>query len=314
MRENQPAIKTKFSSQYTSFGQCCREEEEGQQQTQTQLRVEDGSPMSHLSSGENEANPSGSGEQTTPLSDSKDGGKSTGDELEVTSDGNEGKIKKSKRRSSKASTIKGSGRPSSAASSRQPIQKVVYYQNRFITVSIDPVTGKVVETGGPVLNAVGPGGAGSVTGRAVSGNGGGFGGGGPGHRDTSSTKGGVTRGTGGNMSAIEKDTMQQDPYPGGSGGIAGRPSGNMGSNQAGKAGKFGQFKVPSCLRTCLKYLQDNRLETGSAKTKEKLKDNNKTQDQTNMCLKKVLNIIFVTTGVSLFLTVVIVIIYTSIGK
>ena len=255
--------------------------------------------MSHPSSpGQNEANPSGSGEQTTtPLSESKDGGKSTGDELEVTSDGTEGKKRRTKRRSSKASTIKGGGRPSSAASSRQPIQKVVYYQNRFITVSIDPATGKVVETGGPVLNAVGPGGTDSVTGRGEPGDGSGIGGG-PGHRNTSSNKGRGTQGAGGKMSAIEIDTMQQDPYPGGSGGIAGRPSGNMGSNQAGKAGKFGQFKVPSCLKTCHKYLQDNRLETGSASTKEELKDNNKTQDQTNMCLKKVLNIIFVTTGVS----------------
>ena len=297
---------------------CYREDEDGQQQTQTQLRPEDGSSMSHPSSpGQNEANPSGSGEQTTPLSGGEEnGGKTTGDEQEATSD--EGRNKQSKRRNSKASTTKSSVRPTSAASSRQPVQKVVYYQNRFITVSIDPVTGKVVETGGPVLNAVGSRGSGSVTGRKEPGNDGGSGVGGgscrPDHQGRTSTDAGNARSERGNMSAIEIDTMQHDPHPGGSGGIAGRPSGNMGNNQAGKAGKFGQFKVPSCLKTCHMYLQDNRLKTGSEKTKEKLKDNNKMQDQTNMCLKKVLNIIFVTTGVSLFLAVVIVIIYTSIGE
>ena len=245
----------------------------------------------------------------------ENGGKTTGDELEATSDVNGGRTKTNNRT---LSATKGnvSARPTSAASSRQPVQKVVYYQNRFITVNIDPVTGRVVEASGPVLNTVGGGGAGSVSGQGEPGKDGGSGGGtGLGNRGKTKTKtaSGASGAAQGTMSAIEIDTMQHDPHPhpGGSAAIAGRPSGG---HQAGKAGKFGQFKVPSCLKTCHMYCEDNRMKTGSDDTKEKLKDNNKMQDQTNMCLKKVLNIIFVTTGVSLFLAVVIVIIYTSIGK
>ena len=295
-----------------------REDEDGQQ---TQQRAENGTPVSHLSAlGQNEANPTGNQEQTTPLTEIQDGehtegGQNVGGELEATSDVNDGRTK---RLNSKASTTK-AGRPTSAASSRQPVQKVVYYQNRFITVNIDPVTGKVVETGGPALNAVGGGGSGSVTGRrkqssdAPDGL----------DRSLQQKRGTTSTGAGGagdgkgNMSAIEIDTIQHDPSPGGSGGVvAGRPPGGTGGSTttAGKTGRFGHFKVPSCLKTCHMYVEDNRMKTGSAETKEKLKDNNKMQDTTNLCLKKVLNIIFITTGVSLFLAVVIVIIYTSIGE
>ena len=270
------------------------------------------------------------GEQTTPESDInqvRDGaspedsaGRIDETEQKLTPDGGDGKtrLKRRSSKSSKASTLRGAARPHSAASSRQPVQKVVYYQNRFITVTIDPVTGKVVETGGPVLNtggagagsSVNTGGGGKTPGKDAGGGPRGATGGRPGPAGAE-----TQRRTTGGMSAIEIDAMQHDPPPGGSGGggIAGRPPG-MGPPPAGKAGRFGRFKVPSCLKTCHMYLQDNRMKTGSAATKEKLKDNNKMQDSQNLCLKKVLNIIFVTTGVSLFLAVVIVIIYTSIGE
>ncbi len=158
----------------------------------------------------------------------------------------------------------GAKRSTSQASSRQLIQKVVYYQNRFITVFIDPATGKIVDTGPPQS----PG---------------------------SSTQGAARSKTGPKTdTGISVDPDGADEHDGGS--------------------EKGGCQMPSCLKTCLMYLQDNRLKTGSEETKKKLRDQNQMQDQTNMILKKVLNIIFVTTGVSLFLAVIIVIIYTSIGK
>ncbi len=227
----------------------------------------------------------------------------SGDEQERTSHA------PSRRRGSKASAA---ARPqSSAASSRQPVQKVVYYQNRFISVTIDPVTGKVVEAGPPLYT----GGTGTPTGRttsaaAATGGAAGARQGSAAARPGTSAAGGTAPRPGAMSSAIEIDTMQPDPS---GSGIAGRPPGAP-PNQASKSGRFSHFKVPSCLKTCHMYMQDNRMKTGSAATKEELKDNNKFQDSQNLCLKKVLNIIFVTTGVSLFLAVVITIIYTSIGE
>ena len=111
------------------------------------------------------------------------------------------------------------------------------------------------------------------------------------------------------MSVIDLDAGSITMQPGSSGfEPAGRLSPNPG-NQPRKSG----LHMPQCLKTCCMYIRDNRLETGSEETKRKLKQQNKTQDQTNLCLKKVLNVIFVTTGVSLFLAIVVVIIYTSIG-
>ncbi len=158
----------------------------------------------------------------------------------------------------------GAKRSTSQTSSRQLIQKIVYYQNRFITVFIDPASGKIVDTGPPQS----PG---------------------------SSTQGAARTKTGPQTdTGISLDPDGADEQDGGS--------------------EKGGCQLPSCLKTCCMYLQDNRLKTGSEETKRKLRDQNQLQDQTNMILKKVLNIIFVTTGVSLFLAVIIVIIYTSIGK
>ncbi len=110
------------------------------------------------------------------------------------------------------------------------------------------------------------------------------------------------------MSVIDLDAGSITMQPGSSGF---EPAGRV-SPHPGQEPKSG-IRVPQCLKTCCMYIRDNRLETGSEETKRKLKEQNKTQDQTNLCLKKVLNVIFVTTGVSLFLAIVVVIIYTSIG-
>ena len=61
-------------------------------------------------------------------------------------------------------------------------------------------------------------------------------------------------------------------------------------------------------------LQDNRLESGDQETARKLRDINNQEAESHGLLKKVLNVIFITTGVALLVSVIIVIIYTSIGK
>ena len=70
----------------------------------------------------------------------------------------------------------------------------------------------------------------------------------------------------------------------------------------------------SFLAKLSKIIQDNRMRDGDKDTAKKLKEMNKNQEQRHQILKRVLNIIFVTTGIVLFLAVVVVIIYTSVGK
>ncbi len=148
-------------------------------------------------------------------------------------------------------------RPGSAG---QPIQKVVYYQNRFITIQVDP--GTLAASGGGLTG----GGTGVLK---------------PANRDKS----------GSGMDPISLDPVQakDDGGPG----ICATIS-----------------DVCDTIGSCL---NDNRTE-GSKATADKFKKMNKSQDETNLILKKILNIIFVTTGMALFISVVIVIIYTSIGR
>lgn len=70
----------------------------------------------------------------------------------------------------------------------------------------------------------------------------------------------------------------------------------------------------SLLDRLLKRLQDNRLQSGDPETARKLQEINRSQNASNIILKKILNIAFVTTGVALLLSVIFVIVYTSIGK
>ena len=71
------------------------------------------------------------------------------------------------------------------------------------------------------------------------------------------------------------------------------------------------------LRKVARVLRDNRTQSGGKINKKmaaKVKKMNQEDLASQTILKKILNIIFVTTGMSLFVSVVIVIIYTSIGK
>jgi len=72
------------------------------------------------------------------------------------------------------------------------------------------------------------------------------------------------------------------------------------------------------LRRLALVLQDNRLVTGSAETKRKLRHLNRrrrsTERESCRLLKRALNVLFITTGVSLLVAVVVVIAYTSVGR
>ena len=71
------------------------------------------------------------------------------------------------------------------------------------------------------------------------------------------------------------------------------------------------------LKSAVKFLQDNRASVddgGDPETAEKLKEINRSQNDSCPFLKTVLNFMFVSIGVVLLLGVVAVIIYTSIGK
>ena len=71
---------------------------------------------------------------------------------------------------------------------------------------------------------------------------------------------------------------------------------------------------PAFVKTIAHYLQDNRLKTGSAETRVKLRKANKNQKQSNLLLKKILNIICVVLGMANLLAVFLWIIYTSIDS
>lgn len=68
------------------------------------------------------------------------------------------------------------------------------------------------------------------------------------------------------------------------------------------------------LKKVVQLLQDNRLKSGDEEAAEKLRELNRSQNESFPVLKTVLNAIFITTGVVLLIAVVVVIIYTSIGR
>lgn len=88
-----------------------------------------------------------------------------------------------------------------------------------------------------------------------------------------------------------------------------------GGSDSRRAPRPGGPPKPSLLKTILKRLQDNRLEGGDEEMARKLREINRVADDASYAvLKKVLNIIFVSTGFSLLFAVIFVIIYTAIGK
>lgn len=205
----------------------------------------------------------------------------------------------------------GGGRGRQGGSGGPPLQKVVYYQNRFITIPIDPGDRKQCAAGlriGPGAavpserDSSGSAGRGSGTSR-----GGGKHGGRPGGGHEVNHPGGGT-----------DNTDNMDPNIAAMAGLGPQP-GSIAQAQVIQVAptpppKKKKRRTPKILKKIALCLQDNRMRTGSDETKQKIRDMNESQDTTNMILKKILNIIFVTTGITLFLSVVIVIIYTSIGK
>ena len=170
---------------------------------------------------------------------------------------------KSPQEGGKASAA-GIGRGSSPG---QPLQRVVYYQNRFITIPVEPgqrVTGICGST-----------------------------------EISRKPKDGLADGTAGkgNRSGAGMDPIQLD-----------------GPSQGGNDRSNKRRGLPSCIKKIAVVLEDNRLQTGGKATADKIRDMNQNQDESNPILKKILNIIFVTTGVALFLAVIVVIIYTGIGE
>ena len=164
---------------------------------------------------------------------------------------------------------RGRGSPGQAP----PPPKVVYYQNRFITIPGDP----------------GPG----PTGSATSG-------------DTASgrQRGQHELGPAGSREREGGSTRQEETM---------EPI-QLDEPQVKRSKLSGLGKTHQVLKRIYLCLEDNRMKTGNQETQDKLKDMNLSQSESHQILKKILNIIFVTTGVSLFLAVIIVIIYTSIGE
>lgn len=68
------------------------------------------------------------------------------------------------------------------------------------------------------------------------------------------------------------------------------------------------------LKKLVQLLQDNRLKPGDEEAAEKLRELNRSQNESFPVLKSILNAIFITTGVVLLIAVVVVIAYTSIVK
>lgn len=168
----------------------------------------------------------------------------------------------------------GSGRGRSSPG--QPQQKVVYYQNRFITIPIEPgaPTGAGSSGGGSTESARGREAQDEIAGQQLD----------------------TVRGE------VRSHPIDMEP-------IALDEPGGKDSKTTSSFGKAASFfkSVASCL-------EDNRLKTGNQETQDKIKEINTNVSDSHRILKKILNILFVTTGVSLFLAVIIVIIYTSIGK
>ena len=188
-----------------------------------------------------------------------------------------------RRRSHKSSDSRSAG-----VAARPQLQKVVYYQNRFITIPID---GSPTRAGSGASGKASAGelSAGSGLCRITEI------GKGPGQAGWSGGKANMASSGQGTSSRVNMQPIALDKAP---------------EQEPTSRWK----RRPAVFKKIAHFLQDNRLKTGNADTQERLRTLNKTQEQSSPILKKTLNIIFVTTGVSLLLAVVVVIIYTSIGK
>jgi hypothetical protein len=103
----------------------------------------------------------------------------------------------------------------------------------------------------------------------------------------------------------------------------GRPDGGAMSEAGtgGGGGGWGQAlrnsRQYALLKSAVRLLQDNRAAVdkgGDPETAERLKEINRSQNDSCPVVKSILNCMFVTIGVVLLLGVVVVIIYTSIGE
>jgi len=68
------------------------------------------------------------------------------------------------------------------------------------------------------------------------------------------------------------------------------------------------------LKKVVRLLQDNRVDADDGETAQRLQEINQNQSDSYPILKTILNGLFITTGVVLLVGVVVVIIYTSIGR
>lgn len=102
---------------------------------------------------------------------------------------------------------------------------------------------------------------------------------------------------------------------GASSSMAAGPSSSSGQGVTGVWSQmFKNSREYTVLKKVVRLLQDNRLNSGDEETAQRLQDLNRSQSESYPILKTILNVIFITTGVVLLIAVVIVIIYTSIGK
>lgn len=106
-----------------------------------------------------------------------------------------------------------------------------------------------------------------------------------------------------------------DSSAGASSSMAAGPSSSSGQGVTGVWSQmFKNSREYTVLKKVVRLLQDNRLNSGDEETAQRLQDLNRSQSESYPILKTILNVIFITTGVVLLIAVVIVIIYTSIGK
>ena len=207
---------------------------------------------------------------------------------------------------------------SSAGRQQQPAQKVIYYQNRFITIAVGGAAGGGTAGGGGggATVTAGPG-CSVVSGKADSARVGaknhGVAQAADDDQEEKQTQGVVSTHTSSTMQGLDADPpggRTSSSLPGSIPGVMiipppGTPRPAAPTRQSSNS--------TSIFKKFARFLQDNRMSGGTASA-ERLKTMNKAQHTSNPILKKILNIIFLSTGVALLLAVVVVIIYTSIGK
>lgn len=120
----------------------------------------------------------------------------------------------------------------------------------------------------------------------------------------------TSSGAGGGSAAVavpDLPVMPSTSAPGGPGG------GGAGLRRAESTATDKQER--SLLRTIKLRLQDNRLEGTDFEQQQQARQRNRAEEDASYAmLKTVLNAIFVTTGLALLISVIIVVIYTSVGK